>query len=345
MSAVRESIAHLFGLGRFQDVQVVALDNAGGVVLRYNLVPLHTVQRVDFRAAAGTAGIGLPEGLLRRTLENRFGAAPPVGRAVEVARTLEQLYRDRGYLRAAVRPVATEKHDPIARSRVPDRIPGRRHQGTGGEGIPTQLRDDFLKQTHALPSQPNEPTEISAALAEYVQKLRKRRHYLAAASYRARPSADGRVVDLTMDVQTGPVVSVVFRGDPLPQDRIADLVPIVREASLDEDLIEDSILRIKAFLQQQGYWKADATVERQEANDALTVVFTVNRGLQYRVAEGIDLTGNKAIPLELLRPALTKLQANDVFVESNLRAGVSAIAGQYQRLGFAQVKVSAGSTT
>jgi outer membrane protein insertion porin family len=39
---------------------------------------------------------------------------------------------------------------------------------------------------------------------------------------------------------------------------------------------------------------------------------------------------------------LVKLQANEVFVESNLSAAVSAIAGQYQRLGFAQAKVSAG---
>ena len=69
MTAVRESITHLFGLGRFQDVRVEALDAPGGVLLRYDLVPLHSVQRVDFR---GT--LGLSEGLLRRTMTNRFGA-------------------------------------------------------------------------------------------------------------------------------------------------------------------------------------------------------------------------------------------------------------------------------
>jgi outer membrane protein insertion porin family len=343
MAAVRESITHLLGLGRFQDVQVEGLDAPGGVALRYNLVPLHSVQRVDFRPASGAVGLGLSEALLRRTVENRFSTTPPVGRAVEVARTLEQLYRDHGYLRATVRPVATEKHDPD-RTLLEFQIDPGAHAVIGTvqvEGLAPELRDEFLKQTHTVPSQPEEPTEITAALAEYVQKLRKRRHYLASASYRARPSPDGTVVDLTVDVQTGPLVNTAFRGDPLPQDRIAELVPIVREASVDEDLIEDSIQRIKSFLQQQGYWKAEATVERQETDGILTIVFTVTRGLQYRIAEGVELQGNRAIALELLRPALAKLGPNDVFSQSNLGASVSAIAGQYQRLGFAQVKVNA----
>ena len=49
------------------------------------------------------------------------------------------------------------------------------------------------------------------------------------------------------------------------------------------------------------------------------------------------------MPIEQLRPALVKLQANDIFIESNLSAAVGAIAGQYQRLGFAQAKVAAGA--
>ena len=46
MAAVRESIAHLHSLARFQDVQVEALDGAnGGLELRYNLVAIRAVAR------------------------------------------------------------------------------------------------------------------------------------------------------------------------------------------------------------------------------------------------------------------------------------------------------------
>ena len=52
MAEVRETIAHLFSLGRFQDIQVEAFDADGGVRLRFNLEPIHPVQKVEFRATS-----------------------------------------------------------------------------------------------------------------------------------------------------------------------------------------------------------------------------------------------------------------------------------------------------
>ena len=347
MADVRESIAHLMGLGRFQDVRVDATAVPGGVRVSYDLVPLHSVQRVDFqRAAAAAAGgrsrdLGLDEGLLRRTMANRFGASPPVGRAAEVARTLEQLYHDRGYLRAVVDPRAVEEHDPDRTLLTFDIDPGERAVvgAVDLQAGAAEPRDAFLKSVHAVPSSPYEPLEIAAGLARRVEQLHKAGRYEASASYRAQPSADGRTVDLTIFIQTGRLVKIEYRGDPLPRERLADLVPLAREGSVDQDLVEDSVQRIKRYLNQQGYWKADATVEREERDDTVTVVFTVHRGAQYRISEPVEVQGNRAVPIEQLRPALAKLQPNDIFVESNLGAAVSAIAGQYQRLGYAQVKV------
>ena len=343
MMHVRESIMHIFGLGRFQDVQVEAVAAPGGVLLRYNLVPRHTVERVDFR---GEPTLGLSEGLLRGVVTNRFGTSPPVGRAQDAARAIEQLYHDHGFLRATVTAVAIERHDPD-RTLLEFAIkPGPRAViGTATvEGQPAEGTDAFLRKVHAVSAQPYEPTTIADELSKYVQKLRRTSRYQAAASYQARPSADRTTVDLTMTLQIGPVVTLAFEGDPLPKDKLADLVPIAREASVDEDLIEDSIQRIRTFLNQEGHWKGDASAARQEGEGTLRVVFTVRRGPQYRVAErGVEVQGNRAVPIEQLRPALVKLQANDIFVESNLSAAVGAIAGQYQQLGFAQAKVAAGA--
>ena len=87
-AAVRESIAHVFSLGRFQDVQVEAAPGAsGGVVLRINLIPFHTIQKIVF---AGT--LGLSSGELRSTVADRYGASPPIGRVDAAVRTLQQLY-------------------------------------------------------------------------------------------------------------------------------------------------------------------------------------------------------------------------------------------------------------
>ena len=338
MADVRESIAHLFGLGRFQDVRVEALDVPGGIRLRYDLVPIHAVQSIGFR---GT--LGLSKGLLGRTVSNRFGSTPAIGRAGEVARTLEQLYRDHGYLRASVRPVATEKHDPD-RTLLDFEIDAgpraviRTVEIVGDE--PIEGRAAFQRTVHAVTAEPYDPTEIDAALTDYVARLKKRRRYEASASYSARPSADATSADVTINLAVGPIVSVTFAGDPLPKDKLGELVPVEREGSLDQDLIEDSIQRIKSYLNQLGYWKADAQAERQVGNGTTTVVFTVRRGLQYRIADGVDIQGNRALTPEQLRPALAKLQANELFVESNLTAAIGAIAGLYQRLGYARAKVA-----
>ena len=107
MTDVRESIAHLYSLGRFQDVRVdAATSSSGGVSLRFDLVPLRSVQDVEF-----TGTLGLDKGLLRRTIADRYGARPQVARAADAARTLEALYRDHGYLGAVVGATPTTAAD------------------------------------------------------------------------------------------------------------------------------------------------------------------------------------------------------------------------------------------
>jgi outer membrane protein insertion porin family len=341
MTQVRESITHIFGLGRFQDVQVNALPAPGGVSLRYNLVPLHSVQAMEFR---GLPSLMLSSDLLRSAVTSRFGTSPAPGRAQEIARFIEQVYRDHGFLGAAVTATATERHDPDRTLLEFDVRPGR--QAVIGnvaiEGAPPEGRPAFLRQIHAVPGTQYEPAAITEALTDYTQKLRKKSHYLASGSYQSRPSPDNSTIDLSVTFQIGPVVTIAFEGDPLPKEKRAELVPVAREASVDEDLIEDSIQRIRTFLNQQGHWKADATASREEGDGTLRIVFTVNRGAQYRVAErGVEIRGNHAVGSDQFRPALVKLQANEIFVEANLSAAVSAIAGQYQRLGYAQAKVAA----
>src|SRR5205814_5810099 len=97
--------------------------------------------------------------------------------------------------------------------------------------------------------------------------------------------ADGdRVADLTLTVSPGPHARVVFAGEPLPADRRAELVPVEREGSVDEDLLEDSSNRIEEYLRAQGYRDAAAPHTRETKDNELVITFTVKRGQQYRVS-------------------------------------------------------------
>ncbi len=337
ISDVRDSIAHLFSLGRFQDVQVEADAADGGVTLRYNLIPVHGVARVEFNGQ-----LGLSESMLRRTVTERFGETPPLGRVGDVVRLLTQLYAGRGYLRAAIAPRSTVLHDPDRTILTFDIVSGPRARlgrvDVAGDPLEPQAR--FLERLGAVAGAWYERVDIERKLEKYVKDLKDDGHYEAFASVGApQLSADGTTTDLTIDVQPGPIVTVAFAGDPIPQDRWDDLVPIEREGSADEDLLEDSVRRIEEYLRQQGYWRARAPFERQLTDGRLTIRFTVNRGLQYRLATDVEITGNRAIPLAELRPFAARLNAGAVYIESNLAAAVAAITAVYRSRGYAQAKV------
>jgi outer membrane protein insertion porin family len=336
MADVRESIEHLYSLGRFQDIQVEASDAAGGgVLLTFNLIPLHNIERILFK---GT--LGLSEGLLRSTVVERYGPSPSTGRVDAAARTLRQLYTDQGYLRARVDAVPEVLHDPdrTLLTFIVDSGPRATLSRVDVEGDPRVSREEFLRRLEASPGVLYIRPRIQERLDEYVQRLKQRRFYEAEASLRAVESEDGRTVDLTISIEPGPPVTLRFEGDPIPADRLRELAPLEREGSVDEDLLEDSEGRIESYLRQQGYWKADVSIRREETDAALTIVFTITRGAQYRVAGPAELSGMQAIPAAELVP-LVPIKTGELFVESQLTAGVAAILNLYRSRGFASVDV------
>src|SRR5206468_10313767 len=86
MAEVRETIAHLFSLGRFEDVQVDASLENGSVVLRYDISPIHPVAKMRF---VGADAPGIDRGVLRQVIVDRYGVSPPLGRAADMKRLLE----------------------------------------------------------------------------------------------------------------------------------------------------------------------------------------------------------------------------------------------------------------
>jgi outer membrane protein insertion porin family len=212
-------------------------------------------------------------------------------------------------------------------------------------GRPLEAAAQIQSRLQILPGQPYQPGELRRRLADYVTTLRHRRYYEASAT--AAPPAftgDRTRADVTVDIQPGPLVTIAFTGDPLPKDKIDELVPIEREGSVDQDLLEDSARRMTEYLNQLGYWKAEvAPPARREADGRLTLVFDVKRGRLYHVASGgVEVTGNASVPIEELRQ-LQKMSEGDVFLRSKLDAMAGAIAQLYKTRGFATAQVNAAA--
>jgi outer membrane protein assembly complex protein YaeT len=206
------------------------------------------------------------------------------------------------------------------------------------EGNPRTTPAALQRQLGAERGAPYEPPQLQQRLDEFSSKLRKRGFYEATASHQATISEDKRSVDLTITVRSGPAVTVRYEGDPLPADRLKELVPVERESSATEDLLEDSVVAIRDYLRQQGYWKGDASWRREETGDALALIFQIKKGMRYFVSEPVQLTGNQAISADELR-TLIGLKPGELFLESALSGASAAITELYRQRGFVSATV------
>ena len=331
---VRETIAHFMGLGRFDDVIASAGAVSGGVAVTYELVPARAVRRVVFRGEAG-----VPDRVLRERIENRFGAAFPLARLEDLTPLVEGVYREWGYLQPRVTPrpdivegeaadvlvvevnagprlrlsnVAVDGNAPMPLAQIPARI-----------GL---AAGDYYRKS-----------EVDQKLEHLVAEFRKQGYYEARADHQLR-ATDAATAELAINVDAGANITVVFEGDQLSARERRELVPIEREGSVDEDLLEDSANRIREHLRAQGYRDAQADYQRTPRENSLAVVFTVTKGPQFRTSL-VAIEGATAMADADLR-AMMRTREGALFLESAMDADASAIAEQYRRRGFTQVSVT-----
>ncbi|MGE5246032.1 MAG: POTRA domain-containing protein [Betaproteobacteria bacterium] len=339
MAAVRETLSHLFSLGRFEDVRVDASLDAGRVALVYELSPIHQVTRIEFAGTVDAAGVD--EGRLRAAATGRYGPAPALGRAVDVARVVADALHEQGYLHARVTPRAVLHHDPDRATLVLQLDVGNRtHVGSVNiVGAPALDRAGLLDALGLKPGAPYRREAVDLRVDQYVEGRRRKGYY----ETRLMPSVvladDDRVANVTLTVVPGPHVRVVFTGDALPASVRTDLVPVEREGSADEDLLEDSSNRIEEYLRAQGYRDAAAPHTRSQKDDELTIAFDVRKGPLYRVRQ-VEISGNAALPLSTFADRL-RTRTGQPFASASLDADVSAIEGIYHRSGFASARVQA----
>ena len=333
-AAVRESIAHFMGLGRFDDVVVSTTPGSGGVAVRYDLVPARAVGHVVFRGQ-----VAVSERLLRDRIEERFGAAFPLSRLDDLGPFLESVYHDQGYLQAKVNP-RPDVVESGARDQVVvdvDAGPRVTLSAVVAEGNAPMALSEIPRRLDLAPGQFYRKGDIDRKLEKLVSDFRKQGYYEARADHQLRPGAQAGTAALSINVDGGARITVVFEGDSLSEKERRDLVPIEREGSVDEDLLEDSKNRIEGHLRAQGYRDAAADYERTPRDGGLAVVFKVRRGPQFRTGR-VTITGATAVPEADLR-ALLRTREGELFVGAAVESDAATLAEQYRRRGYTQVRI------
>ena len=333
MGDVRETLSHLTSLNRFEDVQVLQETAGAGVRLRYVLFPLHPVDRIEFRGE-----LGVSEGEIRQAVTDRFGAAPSADRAGVVVEAMVAFYRDRGYASASVTPEIEATHDPDRATMTFTILAGRQAR-IGRVEIEQVDGGRPLAASQALAVRAGDPYDNSVVVGEldrYLAELRALGYYEARAFHTAFVEPVGTAT-VRVTIDSGPLVSVVFAGDPLPEADRERLVPVQTEGTADEDLLEDATIAIQEYFRDLGYQDAAATYARTESAGRLTITFTIARGSRY-VVDAVRVQGVEAVPSDTL-VELLRVEQGRPFVAADAASTAAAIRGAYRARGFSGVTV------
>jgi len=339
MRQVRESLSHLLiSLGEFADVSATA--DPAGVVLRYDLIPLQAAVDVEVRGSLGRSRQALLDLIARR-----FGRTVRPDQIPDAVTFLEELYRESGRYAARITPDTGPAGNRLVFEI--DQGPAARIRRIDLQGAPDDGRAGVLARLGLAVGAVYDPVEVDTRLAELEADVRARRYYEARFRHDVTPSPDGRTVDMVVDVQTGSPVTILFsvdggppvamESDPVPDVRLAELVPVAREGSVDEDLLEDSDLRVETRLRRLGYRNARVTHRPLDQPGELSIVFTVDRGPAYRVVD-VRFEGSRE-PVAELR-ALFGVAVAMPLVMADVEAGVAALTARYRQLGHRAVQVT-----
>jgi outer membrane protein insertion porin family len=328
-SAIREALAHLRGLGRFESVSLAMQPDGEGVVLAFSLVPLHPINKLEFKGSPGMDGRSL-EGAVLDAAGGRLATLSGDAAATAVRRALA----DEGFVRPEVTWSLERTHQPHASTLVFQISAGAR-QRIGSikvEGSSPLSSGEILKALGISTGDPYRRRALEDELRDLAESLRTRRYYEASASHFT--TGEGDAVNVTVTVDAGPIFDIIVRGDPLPSGGIDQWVPLRRENSADTDLLEDSALRIKWALQAEGYWRAQVEVrpEEQPGGNQVIVYVTVNRGRRYHLRD-VVITGNSHFTTAQIKEILA-IQAGNRFREDEVRLRAQALIARYGEAGF-----------
>ncbi len=144
----------------------------------------------------------------------------------------------------------------------------------------------------------------------------------------------GLIVSILVDA--GPRVTLRWEG-PKPEGDEEDFVPMQRQQSVDEDLLEDSDQRVAGYFRRQGYNDVHVTHTRDLQDGQLAITMHVVRGLRYRI-DDLKVTGNAHMATATIATTLA-IHRGSPYDDGLIGAGINSLKVSYFRLGYPQVAI------
>jgi len=194
------------------------------------------------------------------------------------------------------------------------------------------------------------PVEVTRAAEKLKEAYEEQGYFEAGVTPDVAKLPDGDV-SVTFRVAEGrkmTIDKIIIEGaQGLKPDKIKEIMLtqerefFILRGTVQRQKLDQDIERIVTFYNDNGYVQArvetvDTQVDRATASVTIRVV--VAEGPQFRVG-GIDVTGNKVLPVEELRRRIT-LKPGDVYSRSKLHDSVKGISDVYGTIGRAAADIN-----
>jgi len=349
---MRGAIQNLFATGRYADLAVDATESGDGVALKF------ITRRAYFVGRVLVSGVKQPpnSGQLYSATRLRLGAPYLDTDKTQAIESLSFLLRQNGFYHPSI--AAQVQYEPVTEQAnlafvvdTGDRARFREPAITGHPGRSSQsiIRATHWKRLYGLLGWQN-MTDVR--LRQGVENIR---HY-----YEKRDLLESTVTlqSLNYDKETntvqphiaieaGPRIVVKVDGAKISRSRIAQIVPVFQEHSVDADLLVEGQRNIQQYLQSEGYFGAEVQypdTQRGPAGEQI-ITYAVDRGPRHKFVH-LTISGARYFTDQTIRERLYIEPAEfprfpyGRFSEGDLRQDIQSIQNLYTANGFRDVKVS-----
>ncbi|HEY1463036.1 MAG TPA: POTRA domain-containing protein [Terriglobales bacterium] len=341
---VRASINQLFGTGRFADISAEVAASGDGVSLSFVTTPNFFIGQVTAEGSQGQPS----QNQIANAAKLQLGELFTTDKLNRGLQNIEQLMQTNGYYQSSVNAEETKHADT-------QQIDVAFHVKTGAQakiGILTITGDSKWSQGQIEdiaglhPRDSLSSSRITSALEKIRKKYQKQNHWLIQVAVTQKTyDLKANRVDLTLDIQAGPLVQIAVEGYRIRRSVLKRIIPVYEENALDDDLLNEGRRNLLNYLQTRGYF--DATVNLQRSGrraEVLNITYEIDPKSRHKLAS-IEVAGNHYFTYDTIRTILQiqtagRVLSNGKFSETLLAADVSSIEALYKNNGFESVKVS-----
>jgi len=340
---VRAGIRALYATGRFGDIQAEVTPEGNGVVLSFVTSPNYFVGAIDVEGAPTRPNANQIVNSSKFQLGEHF-TQDKFDRALENVR---QLMQENGYYKARVTGettsnLTTQQVDVLFHIDAGPQAHIGQVAVTGTSNLSSAQVQQIAKVNSGDRVTASRITESLQRLRKKFQKQNRALAQVSIAEQKYQP--DTNALDLTFQIDPGPVVLISTRGFHISRGRLKKEVPVFEENAVDDDLLNEGKINLLNYLQTRGHFDASVEIKKESDLQTLRIVYQIEAGPTHKLML-IEISGNKEFLDTAKLRSYLQIQPASRFLsygrysEALLKSDVATLEGLYRSNGFRSVKI------